>query len=154
MQKSTMTRAKRLKRDTIRQVCAFALLGTGLGLGLGVIAYHAYGLDGLIVFQGLCAYGTLGLLLGIWHGWLTGWRWRIWKKVVLALVGSIMLAFLWVVFVDTRVSHATLSDGVQAAMVAVSYKWFDAMIVILAAGLLLTKRRAPDSHASSHTEAV
>lgn len=58
--------------------------------------------------QGLWTYGTLGWFLGLWHGWLAQKKKNIGIQGVLALIGSALLTYAWVILADTVVSHVAL----------------------------------------------
>lgn len=123
---------------------AFLLLGLILGLGLAVVIYgRGYGYWRYILWQGVFAYGLLGLLLGCWHGWLaglTGQKWRLWKKGGLALIGDVVLTILLVVGEDMSIGHQTLLGSLIAAEVALTDKWIDIVCGILLVSLLLTHK--------------
>lgn len=120
----------------------FAFLGLVLGVVIGIPIYTSYGLANLIIFQGLLTYGTLGLVLGLWHGWIVGGRWPKWKKAGLALIGSFPCAALWVVLVNTVIGHAALPGSLQAAMEVLTSRWVDALILVLTAGIFLARGSA------------
>ena len=124
----------------------FSLLGLGLGLGLAIFTYgYGYGYWQSIMWQGVLAYGPLGLVLGVWHGWLAGQGWRMWKKVGMALIGDIALTILVAVVEDTGINHLALGASLVAAEIALTYKWTGAVCGMLLACVLITHRTVPGS---------